>query len=97
MTSILIIFIEFLIIVILAMVIKGYGKERYLMKEETKKYYAAADAHCAEYAAAILRHAALIRLKLSQEMYRGSFKKNKVVKETCRKFFDELVAKLRQP
>jgi hypothetical protein len=90
MSYIMIILIEFLVIIILSLVIKGYAKERRLMNEEFGKHYAEATFKKAEHTDVILQLANAIVEKLSQEMYQGTFKKNKIVKDVCSRFYREL-------
>ena len=94
MSSILIIVIEFLIIIILSLALKGYGIERYTLKKELTKRDETLDSNMIQYSKELLKQANVVRLKLSQELYRGSFKKNKVVKESCTRFYEELLSRL---
>jgi hypothetical protein len=95
MSEILIIFIEFLIIIILCLIIRGYVKERRMERDEIGKQFADAAYKRAEHTDLILKFASAIVIKLSQEMYRNMFKKNKIVKETCSKFYEELRGRLK--
>jgi hypothetical protein len=90
MSYIMIILIEFLVIIILSLVIKGYAKERRLMKDEFGKHVAEFTFNKADHTEVILQLANAILEKLSQEMYQGMFKKNKIVKDVCSRFYKEL-------
>jgi len=95
MSYIMITLIEFLVIIILSLVIKGYAKEQRFMKEDFGKHVAEFTFKKAEHTDVVLQLACTILEKLSKEMYQGVFKKNKIVKETCSKFYEELRDRLK--
>lgn len=90
MTLILVILIEFLIIILLLFVIKGYGKERDRMKLENSALFEHARFKVSVVTSSLLKKADSIRLNLPNEMYTGSFKKNTIVKETSDRFYELL-------
>jgi len=93
MSEILIIFIEFLVIIILCLIIRGYVRERRVERDELGKHYTEVAYKRTEHNDFILKLASAIVIKLSQEMYRDIFKKNKIVKEVCKQFYKELLDK----
>lgn len=95
MTEILIIFIEFLFIVILSLVIRGYVKERRNEREQLQQHYLDTAYKRTEHTDLMLKLASSIVLKLTKEMYIEIFKKNKIVKETCKRFYEELSSRLK--
>jgi hypothetical protein len=86
----MIILIEFLVIVILSLIIKGYVREHHVLNEALEKQYSETSFKKAEHTDVILQLANAIVEKLSQEMYQGTFKKNKIVKDVCSRFYREL-------
>lgn len=100
LSYVLIVFIEFLVIIVLVLTIIASGKERYEMKKHMNALLKESNLKLSEQIKQnedLLKYANIIRLSLSQKMYRKRFKKNAIVKEVCSRFYEDLVSKCKQP
>lgn len=86
----LISFIEFLIIVILSLAIKGYAKEKLAVRQQATRYTEQLHILSRE-RKAFLGKALEIRKHISRNVYRYSRKKNQIVRQACESFYNELV------
>jgi hypothetical protein len=91
--ALLFIFIELMIIISLSLIIKGYMRERDVLIGEMKEIYKTIESKTSARTQYLVQQAHSISLKLPSELYKNSFKRNIIVKETCNRFY-ELLTKI---
>lgn len=83
--------IELITIIILSYCIKEYYRERDSLKVSIIKLQQDMGYRMSAHIEILIKKANSIRYKIPTELYSKSIRKNTIVKETCQKFYEELI------